>query len=550
MVRVNFPARIHLRLVERVALAGIVALSAVSICALSSPAAADASTNQLALFAEAAGLQSNPVATLNRLRELGVGAVRLPVRWQDIAPDVGSARRPTRFNATDPAAYPAGAWTRYDQIIRTAQADGIRILLLVTGGAPLWATGNDRPGGHAYLQWKPSAPEYRNFVQAVATRYSGSYRTCASCSPLPRVNFWEIWNEPNWGPSLAPQSTNGSRVSTSPSIYRGLLDAGWAALQRSGHGHDTIVVGSLSPRGFLVPASRSLPQGLPGSFSTTKPLRFLRTLFCVDSQYRPLRGAAAGVVGCPSTTAGSRSFRGQHPALFNASGFGIHPYPFELPPTQADSNDPDYVEFSQIPRLASALDRAERAYGSHRRLAIYNTEYGYETNPPNRSNRFVSPATAATYINWAEYLSWRNPRLATTMQYLLYDPNPHAGQATFGLGSFAAGLIFYHGKPKADYYAYRMPIFLPVTATRRGRTLEVWGCVRPAHLAKSLQRVAIQFRSRSGGSFRTVKTVAIRNPRGYFDTRVAFPGNGAVKLSWRYPSGQTIYSRTVSVTVG
>jgi hypothetical protein len=135
------------------------------------------------------------------------------------------------------------------------------------------------------------------------------------------------------------------------------------------------------------------------------------------------------------------------------------------------------------------------------------------------------------------------------MQYLLYDPNPHAGQTVFGLGSFAAGLIFYHGKPKADYYAYRMPIFLPVTATGRGRALEVWGCVRPAHLAKSLQRDAIQFRSRSGGSFRTVKTVAIRNPLGYFDTRVAFPGTGAVKLSWRSPSGQTIYSRTVNVTV-
>jgi hypothetical protein len=542
-------ARTHLRLLARVALAGIVAVSATSICGCSSPATAGASTNQLALFAEAAGLQSNPVKTLNTLRELGVGAVRLPVRWQDIAPNVGSAKRPAGFNATDPAAYPASAWTRYDQIIRTAQADGIRVLLLLTGGAPLWATGNDRPDGHAYLQWKPSAPEYGAFVQAVATRYGGGYRTCASCSPLPRVDFWEIWNEPNWGPSLAPQSTNRSRISTSPSIYRALLDAGWTALQRSGHGHDTIVVGSLSPRGFLVPASPSLPQGLPGSLSTTKPLRFLRTLFCVDSGYRPLRGSAAGAVGCPSTAAGSRSFRGQHPALFNANGFGIHPYPFDLPPTKADSNDPDYVEFSQIPRLTAALDRAERAYGSHRHLAIYNTEYGYETNPPNRSNHFVSPATAATYINWAEYLSWRNPRIATTMQYLLYDPNPHAGQSTYGYGSFAAGLIFYHGKPKADYYAYRMPIFLPVTSTRRGRAVEVWGCVRPAHLAKSLQLVAIQFRPRSGAAFRTIKTVAIRSPRGYFDTRVAFPGNGAVRLSWRYPSGQTIYSRTVTVTV-
>jgi hypothetical protein len=530
-------------------LAGVyAAVAAISVCMLADAAPAEASSNQLALFAESAGLQSNPTKTLNTLRQLGVGAVRVPVRWQDIAPGAGSAKRPSRFDATNPAAYPAAAWTRYDQIMRTARSDGIRVLLLLTGGAPLWATGQDRPGGRAILTWKPSAAEYGAFVQAVATRYNGGYRLCKSCAPLPRANFWEIWNEPNWGPSLAPQATNGSRTSTSPSIYRGLLDAGWTALQRTGHGRDTIVVGSLSPRGFNAPPSRSFPQGLPGSFSTTKPLQFVRTLYCVDSRYRRLRGGAAGAVGCP-TSGSAGSFRAQHPALFGASGFGIHPYPFSLPPTQADSNDPDYVEFSQIPRLTAALDRAQRTYGSHKRFQVYNTEYGYETNPPNHSNHFVSPATAATYINWAEYLSWRNPRLATTMQYLLYDPNPHAGQSVFGLGSFAAGLIFYHGKPKADYYAYRMPIFLPVTSTKRGSRLEVWGCVRPAHLARSLQRVQIQFRGRSGGAFRTLRTVAIRSARGYFDLKMAFPGSGTVRLAWRYPSGPNIYSRNVGITL-
>lgn len=530
-----------------VMLAAVIPLTAIPLLLAAGPARA--SSRQLALFDESGGLQSNPTGTLSALRQLGVGAVRVPLVWSSVAPNSSSARRPSGFNASDPAAYPAMAWTRYDGIVRTAKADGIDVLLLVTGGAPLWATGGDRPGGHAYSQWKPSASQYESFVQAVATRYSGHYRPCASCASLPRVSFWEVWNEPNWGPSLAPQAINGSRTSTSPSIYRDLLDAGWTALQRTGHGRDTVVVGSLSPRGTSAKPSRTFPQGLPGSFSTTKPLQFLRTLYCVDSQYRQLQGGAARAVGCPSTTAASRSFRGQHPALFSASGFGIHPYPFDLPPTQADSTDPDFVEFSEIPRLATALDRVQRAYGSRKRLQVYNTEYGYETNPPNRSNHFVSPATAATYINWAEYLSWRNPRIATTMQYLLYDPNPHVGQSTYGLGSFASGLMFYHGGPKAGYYAYRMPIFLPVTSTSRGRSLEVWGCVRPAHLTRGTQRVQIQFSAGTKGAFRTIKTVTITNLQGYFDTRMAFPGTGAVRLSWRYPSGQTIYSRTVNVTV-
>jgi hypothetical protein len=520
-----------------------------AIFLLRAPAPAEASANQLALFEEGNGLQAGPTRTLSTLRSLGVGAVRLSLRWQDISPDPRSAARPRGFDAADPAAYPASAWTRDDEILQTARADGLGVVLTVGGGAPLWATGHDQPTGGPYLQWKPSAAEYQQFVQAVATRYSGHYSTCASCSPLPRVSFWEIWNEPNWGPSLAPQATNGSRTSTSPGIYRGLLDAGWQALQRTGHGHDTVVVGSLSPRGFSAPPSSRFPQGLPASLSTTKPLQFVRTLYCVDSLYHELRGTAAKAVDCPSTAAASRAFRGQHPALFNAGGFGIHPYPFDLPPTEADSNDPDYVEFNEIPRLSAALDRVQRVYGSGKRLQIYNTEYGYETNPPNRSDHFVSPATAATYVNWAEYLSWRNPRVATTMQYLLYDPKPTVGQATFGYGSFASGLIFYHGPPKADYYAYRMPIFLPVTSTPRRRSLEVWGCVRPAHLASSRQSVQIQFRAGSRGAFRTVKTVPIRSARGYFDVKLAFPSSGAVRSSWRYPSGQTIYSRTVNITV-
>jgi len=515
------------------------ALALASIVLLRAPAPAAASSSQLALFQEGAGLLSDPSGTMGTLRGLGVGAVRLALNWQDIAPDPNSTTRPSGFDAADPAAYSAAAWAPYDEIVRVAHADGITIMLLVTGGAPRWATGPGQPAGGPYLQWKPSATEYGQFVQAIATRYGGQYRTCPLCAPLPRVSFWEIWNEPNWGPSLAPQATIRSTISTSPSMYRGLLDAGWQALQLTGHGRDRVVVGSLSPRGFSA----------PGYLSTTKPLQFVRTLYCVDSRYRQLRGSAAAIVGCPTTAAASRRFRAQHPALFNASGFGIHPYPFDLPPTQADSNDPNYVEFSEIPRLISALDQVQRAYGSHNRMQIYNTEYGYETNPPNRSDDFVSPTTAATYINWAEYLSWRNPRIATTMQYLLYDPNPKVGQKTFGYGSFASGLIFYHGQPKADYYAYRMPIFLPSTATKVNRSLEVWGCVRPAHLTASAQSVQIQFSSGSRGPFRTIKTVSVTNPRGYFDIRMTFPRSGAVRTSWRYPSGQTIYSRTVSVTV-
>ena len=53
--------------------------------------------------------------------------------------------------------------------------------------------------------WKPSPSAYGQFVQAVATRYTGHFIPTGNSPPLPRVQFWEVWNEPNWGSSLAPQ---------------------------------------------------------------------------------------------------------------------------------------------------------------------------------------------------------------------------------------------------------------------------------------------------------------------------------------------------------
>ena len=195
-----------------------------------------------------------------------------------------------------------------------------------------------------------------------------------------------------------------------------------------------------------------------------------------------LRGAAAARSAARPQPPARGEFRAAHPALFRASGFADHPYPVNLPPTEASSNDPDFTEFSELPRLASTLDPLIRIYGSPTRFPIYNNEYGYITDPPNNSSsHFVSPATAATYINWAEYLSWRNSRIASTMQYLLYDPNPTKNVPEFG--GFASGLIFYGGARKPGYNAYRLPLFLPVTSTRTGRSLEVWGAFGRPHFA-------------------------------------------------------------------
>ncbi len=534
------PGYLGVLAIRRLPLRAALTLAALVLLLALAAVPAEASRSQLAMIEEDAGLHANPQPTMDHLRALGAGIVRVYVEWSSVAPDPRSFHKP-HFNAEDPASY-GNAWAPYDAIVRAAENDNMQVDFLVTGGAPFWATGPGIPhvGKNVHFAWRPSAGDYGAFVRAIGDRYSGHYGS------LPAVHYWEIWNEPNFGEDLAPQAIDGSTVSVAPEMYRGLLNAGWSALGATGHGHDTIVIGGLAARGMQLKVDRSHPQGLPGNFAQTKPLQFIRTLYCVGSSFRPLRGRAARGTGCPTSSAGSRRFVAANPALFKAGGFGIHPYPQNLPPTEEASGDPDYVAFSEIPRLEGQLDRVQRVYHSHRRFTIYNNEYGYVTDPPARPTptyRFVSPRTAGYYINWAEYLSWRSSRIATTMQYLLYDPLPH------GPSQFFSGLESSRGVPKASYYAYRMPLYMPVTSVRHAHRLEVWGDVRPAHIYPGLQHAQIQFQRGSRGSFQTISTPALTSARGYFDVGLTFRASGSVRVAFTAPDGATITSRVQKVTV-
>jgi hypothetical protein len=533
------------------------AASALALGSLPSPALA--SHNQIAMIEDGIHLASNPGQTLRTFRRLGANTVRVIVNWSSVAPHPLARHKP-KFNARNPAAYPAGGWVRYDDIVRDAKKYGIQVDFTVSSGVPVWAEGKHIPHHlltHTDRGWRPSAKDFGQFMVAMGRRYDGNYADPAdSGKTLPRVSFWSIWNEPNFGEDLGPQAVNGSYVDVAPMMYRQLVAAAWNALHKTGHGHDKIIIGGLTARGQRSKPSRSNPAGHPGDFAQMKPLEFVRHLYCVDNSLRPMRGSAARKEGCPTTASASRRFRAKNPGLFRADGFAQHPYPHNLPPTQDSSNDPDYVSFNKLPKEERTLDRIMHDYGSGKRYPIYVDEYGYITHPPNRGP-YVSPATAGYYINWAEYLSWRSRRIASTMQYLLYDPTPNSN-------GFDSGILFYNGKPKADYYAYRLPLYLPRTSMGRGRRVEVWGCARPAtFMAKDTgtrQTVQIQFQRRPRGSFKTIKTVRVTNPWGYFDLRMRFPGTGTIRLSYRYPKtdpflsignlGSRINSRPIKIRVG
>jgi hypothetical protein len=493
-----------------------------------------ASSTQEAIIQDDGQLKANPAGTLATFRTLGVTRVRVSVVWNTLAPQPNSGKAPSHFKGGDPNSYPAANWAVYDAIVRDANADGIGVYFLLTGDAPRWATGPGMPAGK-HLQWKPSAVQFGAFAKAVGTRYSGTYKPKGQSSPLPRISFWSIWNEPNYGFDLAPQTTNHDSIEVGAAIYRGLLSHAWSGLAASGHtaGKDTILIGETAPRG--------LDHGI-GSFQGVKPLRFLRALFCVDSSYRQLRGSAASARGCPTTASGSRQFRKQNPALFSASGFADHPYTAQAHPVAPNvptnlnghgRSDPDFADLPQVPRLEGVLDRLNRIYGSGKHYNIWSTEYAYRTRPPDPVGTSLS--NQALWLNQAEYISYKQRRISSYDQYLLVDPPG---------GSFASGLALSNGVHKPSFDAFRMPLYLPSTSTRHGHSLEVWGCARPGHFASGRQQVSIEFRSGSSGAFRTLKTVTLTNGRGYFDVRVTFPSSGQVRTAWN-----GIFSRTRNIKI-
>jgi hypothetical protein len=521
---------------------------------------AHASNTQVSMFQDDPALESNPQYVLGQVRLLGGTMVKVWLNWAQVAPARLSRRAPRGFNASNPAAYPPGVWNVYDRIVRDAAAQGIGVNFDIGIQAPIWATGPGAPrDGQQHFNWEPSPSAFFAFVKAAGKRYSGTFRPQGSATALPRVNFWSIWNEPNLGFQLAPQGVPGHlRIENSGRLYRGLLDAGWSALLQTGHGRDTILMGDLGPRG----------NSYFGVFSSMDPLQFVRALYCVDSRYRQLRGYAAAIRGCPTTAAASRRFRSQNAALFSTSGLALHMWSRWYAPNDGSDANPDFSGLPQVPHVVKVLDAIQRAYGSRKQLSLYNTEYGYITNPPNPdagypTHPFPSPATAATWLNWAEFIEWKNPRMQSFSQYVLTDsPSLTRGAYT----GWSSGLITYTGQHKPTYDAWRMPLYLPSTSTHPGGSLEVWGCLRPAGYAirdtGQAQTAQIQFAPSGSSDFTTVATATLINPNScYFDRRVQFPSSGTVRLLWSYPPGdpllgstdpinpQPLYSRSAAITV-
>jgi hypothetical protein len=471
---------------------------------LGSAGPAHSSTTQESIFQDDRLLLTGDDAlrqrTLDEVKSLGADTVRVLVIWSRFAPDPASTTRPS-FDATDPAAYPAGAFDQLDALVKEAGARGLNMLLNPTGPIPHWASHCSKNNKRIHT-CRPDAAQFGAFVTAVGKRYSGSY------AGLPRVGRWTLWNEPNLGSWLTPQYTGSKKhpVQASPAIYRGLFYAGADGLATTGHGGDQLLLGETGPIGQTT-----------GSLSTRTqaPLAFYRTLFCLDSGGRPLKGSAASRVGCGG------SFRS-----FNVSGVSTHPYTraaVGAPTAHAGPND---LPLSQIRSLENLLRVAAGRGRLPSQTPVFLTEYGVQTNPPDSIG--VSPAVQAAWLNEAEWIAYLDPRVRSVAQFELTDPKDPR--------TFNTGLRYNNGKAKPSLAAYRLPIWV----IKAGSGVQVFGAARAAATS---QKIEIQRRASSKKPWATVKQVTVGGGSRYF--RVYLPtGGGRWRLQWKVPVyGTTYHSR-------
>jgi hypothetical protein len=479
-------------------------------------------------------------ATLDTLRAFGVDRIRVSVFWRLLAPANDQLSKPN-FDATDPAGYQQPVWDRYDHLIQAAQSRGILVNLNITSPVPRWAS-TESPRADLQETFGPNPEEFGNFVKAVATRYSGTY------NGLPRVDFWSIWNEPNQAGWLTPQWSPDPRnakkqVDASPSLYRELVRSAWQALADTGHGTDTVLIGETAPQG------QGAKKGLSQSIDA---LKFVRRLYCLDNNLNLLKGAQAQVRGCPGDIA---TFVAQNPALFHATGFAHHPYALLTAPNKPARLN-DWVSMADLRKLSRELTRIYQRYGqktqSKRGVPLYLTEYGYQTKPDPFAGAVVSFNRQAAWLNQAEYIAYKNPNVRAVNQFLLYDDAPTAGvdpkkSPNLAWRTFQSGLLSLAGKKKPAYKAYMTPIFLKQTRVRRGRSIGVFGMLRPAAPTATV-RAQLQFRSTRGKKWHKRKTVTVHGPRHYFETRMTIPASGYVRIRWKNGS-KTLTSRAAAVLV-
>jgi Glycosyl hydrolase catalytic core len=384
--------------VRRRAVALVAAAVALSACVASTASASP--SLRLGIFDDGLVLYGEPDIVFRQLANTGTQLVRVNLWWSGPGIRVAT-RRPRR--PADPAD-PAYNWDTYDRTVRFSIVHGMEPVFSIMGTPP-WA--------NAAKGWNvapTNARDLRLFATAAQRRYSGTFVNADGIT-LPRVNLWMAWNEPNNPVFLKPQFRRTVRGWTIQSgrDYARICNAivqGVKFVRRT----SKVACGATAPRGNNNPNS---------SRPSVSPLPFLRAMKL---------GGATG---------------------FDA--FAHHPYyqsPVETPTTKPRPGSrgqfPTAVTLGNFGSLVTELNRL---YG--RRTRIWITEYGYQTNPPDRIIG-VPYGKQASYLTQAATYARRHPQIDVFLWFLLRD-EPR-------IGGWQSGLMTVAGKRKPSFNAFRRAV--------------------------------------------------------------------------------------------
>lgn len=221
------------------------------------------------------------------------------------------------------------------------------------------------------------------------------------------IKAWTIWNEPNHPRWLQP---------TSAATYvTMLLNPAYAQI------HAVI-------QGARVGGGMSAPRATSGGVS---PVAWIREM-------------------------------GRQNARLDA--YAHHPYPSQPQRETPWSGACQHCSTITMAELERLLREVRRSFGPVR---VWLTEYGYQTNPPDRFLG-VSPATQASHVASAARRVHLAPYVDMLIYYLVYDDAAPEG--------WQSGFFTESGTAKPSYEAFRLPL---VQAARTGDQVALWGQIRP-----------------------------------------------------------------------
>jgi len=350
----------------------------------------------------------------SRIHGAGASMSRVFLSWYSIAPK----ELPAQFDPANPFD-PAYDWARSDANIEAALAQGIEPYLVVAD-APVWARLDDKQGGAP-----PNAADLGAFMRAAAERYSGKY------TGLPRIRYWQVWNEPNVNKFFRHQYENGKLLATKR--YAAMVNAVADAVHAV-RADNKVIAGGLSP--FTV--SR-------GDTKAITPMVFMQDMLCMKANGKPQSSCARRV-------------------RFDI--WSHHPYTSGDPSHHAiHKGDISLGDLPVMKKMLLAAYKYRHAI-SGSKPQFWVTEFSWDTNPPDPDA--LPMKLAARWTAEALYVMWKVGISLVT--WLDIRDNPYPASATQS-GLYLRGATIEQDKPKLILSSFRFPF----VAYTRKNGIFVWG---------------------------------------------------------------------------